>query len=90
MIADTKMRLEEGIKTIQDWCTTNKMQMNKKKSMIIFVPKSKFSGKKGYMKGSILDIKLVKSAKYLGIVLERNLMFNEQIARWKDRAKKTR
>ena len=48
----------------------------------MFVPKSKFSGKKGYMKGKVLDIDIVKSAKYLGIVLDRNLLLNEQMSRW--------
>ena len=58
------------------------MILNRRKSMIMFVPKSKFSGKKGYMKGKVLDIDIVKSAKYLGIVLDRNLLLNEQMSRW--------
>ena len=74
-------RLKEGIRTIQEWCEKNKMVLNRKKSKILFVPKSKFGSRKKYMRGKVLGIEIVKKAKYLGIVLDRNLLFKEQVSK---------
>jgi len=83
LIADSLKRLKEGIRTITAWCRKNKMMLNRKKSKILFVPKSKHSRKNQHMKGEILGIAIVKKAKYLGIILDRNLMFKEQMEKWK-------
>jgi len=42
------------------------------------------------MKGKVLGISIVKHAKYLGIILDRNLLFKEQMQMWKERARSTR
>lgn len=78
IICDSRIRLQEAIKKIEDWCVLNKMKCNKEKSHIIYLPKQK-AGKKSYMKGSISQIKLVRNAKYLGIILDRDLMYSGQI-----------
>jgi len=34
------------------------------------------------MKGSVDGIMIVHNAKYLGIILDRNLSFNKQVEKW--------
>ena len=76
--------MKAGINTIEEWCTTNMMQCNKTKSFIIFIPRQQ-RGRKTRYTGEINGIKIVKSAKYLGIILDKDLQFKEQIDEWKSK-----
>ena len=58
------------------------MKLNTGKSKIIFVPKNKQGSRGRYMKGSVDGIMIVHNAKYLGIILDRNLSFNKQVEKW--------
>ena len=51
------------------------MRCNKDKSMMLFMPWQK-SGRKPHQKGSVRKIKIVESAKYLGIEIDRDLQYN--------------
>ncbi len=44
ILADSRIALGKAINTIEIWCKCNKMELNKKKSSIVFIkskPKSK-------------------------------------------------
>jgi len=50
------------------------MSLNKNKSKILWIPHSK-RRKKNHLSGNVKGINIVKEAKYLGILIDRDLMY---------------
>ena len=80
MICESEESLRKAIYVMDKWCFKNKMKMNKKKSFIVHIPWQS-RGRRGKRKLKIGDyisgIEIVKAAKYLGLIIDSRLMFEE-------------
>jgi len=63
----SKEQLRKIIRTIESWCDTNKMELNRLKSGIIFLENDKLVGT------SFTEFPVVKNYKYLGFLINRQL-----------------
>jgi len=71
-----KSNLEDAINIVEQWTARNLMQINRRKSGIIFF-KRKLSKYNNYQK--ILEFPVVREYKYLGIYIDEKLNFAKQI-----------
>ena len=74
IIADTRSALTKAIAIIEEWCLKNKMELNKRKSFIVFI-KTKWYKSQTPTPKYIKSIKVVPNAKYLGIYIDETLNF---------------
>ena len=78
----SKEQLSKIIRTIESWCNTNKMELNRLKSGIIFLENDKLVGH------SFEGFPVVKNYKYLGFLINRLLDPTPQLDEVKDRCRK--
>jgi hypothetical protein len=76
IVTDSRISLSKSIDMVGSWCKNNKMEVNKRKSKILFM-KGKWTRNK---KSNTIPIKIkgidvVKQAKYLGIMIDNKLLF---------------
>jgi hypothetical protein len=75
---DLKQRTQEDVDELQHWCNNNNMRINvpKTKCMIISPPRVKISLLNIVISAQMTE--QVKSFKYLGVVIDEHLSWNEQ------------
>ena len=77
MIADNEDKLQKAIDILKDWCTTWKLNVNLSKSQVVHFRKTR--RKRTNFKFSFGNklLELVPKYRYLGVIFDENLNFNE-------------
>ena len=74
--AELEQKAEKTLKTLQEWCERNKLQLSKEKTVYMLL-KGKLQRNPTVRANT--SIKRVKTIKYLGVILDENLNFNDHI-----------
>jgi ribonuclease HI len=90
LINEIRCKMNQGLKLISEWCERNGLSVNPEKTYAMrFTGKEKGKYKLGKLKLNGIEIKVVDSIKYLGIMLDNQLSWGKQVDYAIEKGRKT-